>query len=439
MRALGAVLFVLVLALSSGAKAQQEVQTQSAITVEDTAVSDREIDERLEAIFNELDGLRGVFVTVRAGVVTLRGRVAEPAMAERAVALAGRIDGVVAVRNEIAEVTSIEERLVPVAERIQTRFWQMVGMIPLFLVAAIAWAIVFFGGLWLARRRWPWDKIAPNAFIADLLRQIIRLAFFVFGIVLALDILGATALLGTILGAAGIVGLAIGFAVRDTVENYIASILLSIRQPFRPKDFIGIEGYEGVVIRLTSRATILMDLSGNHIRIPNAAVFKGNIINYSRNPHRRFDFQLGVGTENDFAEALAIGLKTIRDQSFVLDEPGPNAWIESIGDSTVNLMFVAWIDQNTTSFSKAKSEAMRLTMKAFDDAGISMPVPIYQIQREPAQGGAKQAPQPMQTTTTDAATVNDTSADHTIEDRVDEERAIEDGKDLLSKNADTEL
>lgn len=439
MRAIWALFFVVLLIFSNAAAAQEEVQTQSAITVEDTTLSDRDIDERLEEIFNELDGLRGVFVTVRAGVVTLRGRVAEPAMAERAVTLAGRIDGVVAVRNEIAEVTSIEERLVPVAERIQNRFWQTVGMVPLFLVAAIAWAFVFVGGLWLARRQWPWDRIAPNAFIADLLRQIIRLAFFVFGIVLALDILGATALLGTILGAAGIVGLAIGFAVRDTVENYIASILLSIRQPFRPKDFVGIDGYEGVVIRLTSRATILMDLSGNHIRIPNATVFKGNIINYSRNPNRRFDFQLGVGTENDFAEALAIGYKTLRDLPFVLNEPGPNAWIELIGDSRVNLMFVAWIDQNTTSYAKAKSEAMRLTMKAFDNAGISMPVPIYQIHNEPSQAVAKHASQSTKTAMSGDDAVNDTSADHTIEARVDEERAHEDGKDLLHRNADTEL
>ena len=65
------------------------------------------------------------------------------------------------------------------------------------------------------------------------------------GVVVALDILGATALLSTILGAAGIVGLAIGFAVRDTVENFIASILLSIRQPFRPNDAIEIEGDRG--------------------------------------------------------------------------------------------------------------------------------------------------------------------------------------------------
>jgi small-conductance mechanosensitive channel len=81
------------------------------------------------------------------------------------------------------------------------------------------------------------------------------------------------------------------------VENYIASILLSLRQPFSPNDHVVIEGYEGLVLRLTSRATLLMSFDGNHIRIPNAMVYKSVIVNYTRNPRRRISFQVGVGTD----------------------------------------------------------------------------------------------------------------------------------------------
>jgi hypothetical protein len=166
--------------------------------------------------------------------------------------------------------------------------------LPLILVAIGAGLLVIFAGFFIARRKWPWDRMAPNAFIADIYRQIVRLSFIILGVVLALDLLNLTALLGTILGAAGIIGLAIGFAVRDTVENFIASIMLSIRQPFRPKDLVEIEGELGHVIRLTSRATILLSLDGNHIRLPNATVFKAKIINYSRNDERRFHLRLGI-------------------------------------------------------------------------------------------------------------------------------------------------
>ena len=106
------------------------------------------------------------------------------------------------------------------------------------MIGAIIFAGVVIIGFAIARMRQPWNRIAPNAFIAELYRQLVRLMFIVGALVIALDVMNATALLSTILGAAGIIGLALGFAVRDTVENFIASIMLSIHQPFRPNDTV---------------------------------------------------------------------------------------------------------------------------------------------------------------------------------------------------------
>ena len=119
--------------------------------------------------------------------------------------------------------------------------------------------------------------------------------------------LGADALREA-LGAAGVAGLAVGFAVKDTIENYVASVMLSVRQPFRPNDHVVIDGKEGRVIRLTSRATVLMTLDGNHLRIPNGAVFKAVILNYTRNAERRFDFKLGVDADDDAQAAATLGV-----------------------------------------------------------------------------------------------------------------------------------
>lgn len=411
-------------------------------------ISDAEIDKRIEEILREIDGLQSIFVSVNSGVVTLRGEVTESALADQALGIAGRVNGVVTVKNEIQEVTSLNERLVPVWQRLNNRFWETMAFLPLFLVALVAGGMVFTAGLLVAARSWPWDRISPNTFIADLLRQIIRLAFFLAGVVLALDILGATALLGTILGAAGIVGLAIGFAVRDTVENYIASILLSIRQPFRPKDLIAIESYEGFVISLTSRATILMDISGNHIRIPNSTVFKSNITNYSRNPNRRFDFSIGVGSESNLDKALDVGLDVIMAQSFILPDPAPDAWIEAIGDSNIEIKFSAWVDQTRTSFVKARSEAMRLTKLALESNGFALPEPIFRIIHQ--QGAviaepAKIAPstpqkvKPASAKPREDTRANDTAADESIIHKVDEERINAGKQDLLRDDAPDEL
>lgn len=444
--------FLLVLASSSalaqesGATPAPAGQAEPVIAAGDDRPSDGDIDRRIEEIFSEIEGLDRVTVSVRAGVVTLRGEVPEGALSDQAAGLAGRVEGVVAVNNEIAENVEVGERLVPVVDRLTARLWQIFSYLPLLSVAALAFIIIALSGWWIAARSWPWSRLAPNAFIADLFRQIVRLVFFGLGLGLALDILGATALLGTIVGAAGIFGLAIGFAVRDTVENYIASILLSIRQPFRPNDHILIEGLEGHVIRLTSRATILMSLDGNHVRIPNATVFKGVITNYTRNPERRFDFELGVDAESDLTRAIELGLETMRGLDFVLDQPGPDAWIKTVGDSNIVIWHSGWIDQTKTDFCKARSEAMRLTKLALEANGFSLPEPIYRLRFEHAPGGlpaqsgppekAKPAPASAATESDQPA---DTTADNSVRQMVEEDRSSSNQKDLLNPDAPMEL
>lgn len=436
-------LFFTVFFLTAGAAAWGQ---ENGTIDPEHAIDDHEIDMRIEAIFDEMGGLNTVFVTVRSGVVTLRGKVREAALAEQAEAIAGRVTGVVAVKNEIEEVTSLSLRLEPVYERLTKRAVQTVAYIPLLAVALVVWALIYAAGWYCARRDWPWNRIAPNSFIASLLRQLVRLAFFIAGAVMALDILGASALLGTILGAAGIVGLAIGFAVRDTVENYIASILLSVRQPFSPKDYIAIESYEGFVISLTSRATILIDPDGNHIRIPNATVFKSNITNYSRNPQRRFLFKIGIDPESNSDRALELALAKIRSLDFVLADPGPDGWIDEIGDSTITLTLTGWIDQNQTSFLKARSESMRLVKLELEAHGISLPEPTYRLRIEgegasvvAPKSGQPAAPEKAPEEPEETTIANDTRPDQAVSRKIEEERSHASKGDLLSEVSPDEL
>ena len=372
--------FLLLLLLSIPVAAlAQTTQPNSTITIEDSAQQDAAIAVRIRDILTELDGFENVTVSVSSGIVTLRGTTVDTSAAARLSDIASRVQGVVAIENEIVETTDVVERLNPTVQRFRNRLLQFIGFLPILSIAVVAFALVTLLGLWIARRRQPWDRLAPNAFIADIYRQILRIAFVVGGVVVALDILGATALLSTILGAAGIVGLAIGFAVRDTVENFIASILLSMRQPFRPNDTVEIEGDTGKVIRLTSRATILLSFDGNHIRIPNATVFKSRIVNFTRNDERRFLVDLAVAPDTDLAAAQALALETVSALPFVLEQPAPSVWIESLDDSTITLRLAAWIEQHHTSYLLARSEAMRLCLGAFDAAGIVLPEPGFRI------------------------------------------------------------
>ena len=436
-----ALLICLVFPLAT--QAQTDGQPSGTITIADSVTQDAAIANRIRAILAELDGFEEITVTVSSGIVTFRGSTLDLPTAQRLNELAGRVEGVVAIENEVTETTDVVRRLNPAVERFKVRGQQIIAFMPLALIALSLFAIIVVLGFAIARRKQPWDRLAPNAFIADIYRQILRLVFVVGGLVVALDIVNATALLSGILGAAGIVGLAIGFAVRDTVENFIASIMLSIRQPFRPNDTVEIEGDTGKVIRLTSRATILLSFDGNHIRIPNSIVFKSRIVNFSRNAERRFTFELGVAADADLAQAQSLALSTLEQLPFVLKDPQASVWIEAVGDSSVVMGMAAWIDQNDTNIVLARSEAIRLVQVAYDTAGVAAAAPAYRVLMEgtaPASvendrphGAEKKQPD------SEPAPVQDVDAaeDEQLSRIVDQERA-EKHTDLLRINADQE-
>tara|TARA_R110002049_G_scaffold29972_1_gene101860 strand:- start:30220 stop:31545 length:1326 start_codon:yes stop_codon:yes gene_type:complete len=441
MRLITLALCLLLLPIS--AYSQTSDQPTGTIAVTDSANVDAGIANRIRDILGELDGYDNVTVTVSSGIVTLRGTTLDMTTATRLSELVGRVEGVVAIENKVLETTDVVERLNPAVERFRTRMAQTIAFLPLAAVALGVFVIIILAGFALARMRRPWDRLAPNAFIADIYRQFIRLIFLIGGLVVALDIVGATALLSGILGAAGIVGLAIGFAVRDTVENFIASIMLSIRQPFRPNDTVEIEGDIGKVIRLTSRATILLSFDGNHIRIPNATVFKSRIINYSRNAERRFVYALSVASDADLTQARDLALETLHSLPFVLETPNAAAWIESVDDHWITLHMAGWIDQNETSIVLARGEAIRLTLAAFDAAGLSAPAPTYRLLHlgdvsaptaqpriEPEDKTSAPQPAPVQDV--------DAQADKELEQIVDQERAELPRRDLLSVEASEE-
>jgi small-conductance mechanosensitive channel len=372
MRHLIRLFLVLAVLVPAPLLAQDDTSPSGTITAEADDATDAVIAVRIREILAELGGYEDVTVTVSNGIVTLRGTTASLPEVEALDRLVVRVEGVVAIKNEVTETTDIVRRLNPAMERFEARLMQLITALPLLLIAGAAFLVVFLVGYAISGFSRLWERLAPNSFIAGLYSQIVMIVFVVGGVVIALDILNASALLGTILGAAGIFGLAIGFAVRDTVENYIASIMLSIRQPFRPNDTIEINGDEGKVIRLTSRATILLSFDGNHIRIPNATVFKSRIVNYTQNAERRFKFSLYVGPDADLGRAREVASETVAALPYVIAEPAAQSWIEGITDRGVEIVVTGWIDQRETSLVRAKGEALRLVKLALRGAGIAL-------------------------------------------------------------------
>jgi small-conductance mechanosensitive channel len=230
------------------------------------------------------------------------------------------------------------------------------------------------------------------------------------------------------LGAAGIIGLALGFAVRDTVENFIASVMLSIRQPFRPNDTVEINGDQGKVIRLTSRATILLSFDGNHIRIPNATVFKSRIINYSQNAERRFKFSITVDRDADLKATRGLVAETVQSLPFILSEPAADTWIDALHPEGIELVVTGWVNQNESSLARAKGEALRQVKLAVQAAGVVIPDATQAVQmiKEPAKIA------PAESTRVETVTAKDDAALTKI---VDAERDLDSSEDLLREDS----
>lgn len=397
---------------------------------------DPEIAERLDGLFREMEGLDQVVAEVSRGVVTLTGTALTAEDRQRAESVASRLSGVVSVENDIAIEHRIDRRLEPMIAKTESLIRDTIAFLPLLVLSLLVFAAIWLLGRLLTHSQGIFRRIAPNPLVQTLVAQIIRMAFILVGLVVAMRILGATAMLGSVLGAAGIIGLAIGFAVRDTIENYIASILLSIRRPFAPNDLVIIEGLEGRVTRLNSRATFLTSLDGNELRIPNSIVYKAKITNFSQIPERRFEFTVGVDHANDLCRTLATALAAVKSVKRVLATPEPSVVIHGIDESSVAIRVFGWVDQRTSEFLKVRSEAIRAVKEAFERDSIAMPAPIQNIRMVEE---ARAEPEPARAPTrAEAEEVSDTSPDRTIEEKVEELRSRGLEEDLLTTDAPKE-
>ena len=170
----------------------------TSITLEQAAGEDDRITARLNDIFTNVPSLTGITVDVSGGVVTLGGTVADDASAARAETLAAGVEGVVTVENAIERDASV--KLGEQVDTLQDRVASLVRFLPLIAVAITVGLIIAGFGYLLASFAGLWRRLTPNSFLADLIATAIRFVFIVLGVVIALDMIGATALLGAVLG-----------------------------------------------------------------------------------------------------------------------------------------------------------------------------------------------------------------------------------------------
>lgn len=267
----------------------------------------------------------------------------------------------------------VRGRFDAVYDEIRERTVRMIAHLPLLLAAIVVVLLAARLGR-LVSQRLHWLRLRTrNPYLDGLMRRVVHGVILVAGVLIALDLLNATALVGALLGSAGVFGLALGFAFKDIAENYIAGILLSLRRPFSPGDTVRIDSYEGKVAALSARDMVLVTMDGNELRLPNALVFKAVLLNFSSNPRRRFEFTFNVDASQSIRKAQDIALAEIAGIEGVLADPAPSWTVVEFGSAGTVLRFFGWIDQRQSDLGKTRSEAIRLVKGAFWRAGIEGP------------------------------------------------------------------
>ena len=384
--------------------------------------SDGAIQQRIEDILYALGGT-DVDVEVHSGIVRLAGDADSLSARNQAGELAGRVDGVVLVKNELHVASAVGGRLRPTWAKVKGHLTRALGFIPVLAVAL--GALIAFASLAWAAGRWekPFKRLGLSELAVKSLRIALRAILLVAGVVVALDILGVVAFVGTVVGTLGLFGVILGIVLRDVIANYLPGIMLGVNPPFSPGDYVQIGEHEGVVVRVTSRETILVDDDGQHLRIPNVRLIQDSIWNFERHRERRLHFTFHLALSADLRRVRRIARETMLAVPGILREPRPFMRVLTIESEQVRVAFYAWADQKAVAFPDLESRARQAVQEALIAADVPLPMRSIAVHRLEAAGSSLEAEEA------------DARDEAILERHVREERAAPGERDLLREGS----
>ncbi len=178
----------------------------------------------------------------------------------------------------------------------------------------------------------------------------------------------------------GISGVAIGFAFRDILQNFLAGILILLTEPFQISDQIVVNGFEGTVEEIQTRATTIRTYDGRRVVIPNTNLFTQSVTVNTAFETRRLEYDVGIGYGDDIGRAQAIIIRALGTVHGVLADPPPEALVVDLAGSTVNIRARWWINPpRRADVVVSRNDALHAIKDALTAEGIDLPYPTRQI------------------------------------------------------------
>jgi len=256
----------------------------------------------------------------------------------------------------------------------------LIGLATDYSINILAALLVFIVGKWLSRR------------IANLIARILKkkdvdetairflksLTYYalVAGVVIAaLSRLGVNTT--SFLAIVGAAGLAIGMALKDSLSNFAAGVMLILFKPFKIGDVVSAAGITATVEKITIFNTIFCTGDNQLVIVPNSKIISDTITNINARDTRRIDLTVGISYSDDMTRTKEILEGLAREDGRILTDPSPAVAISELADSSVNLVFRPWV--RTEDYWGVRSDLIEKIKTSLDAAGISFPFPQQDV------------------------------------------------------------
>jgi small conductance mechanosensitive channel len=254
------------------------------------------------------------------------------------------------------------------------------GWISVYAINIIAALIIFIVGKWLSRKIADLlgkllEKNNVDSTLVNFLRNLIYYALVVVVVIAAIGKLGVnTTSFLTILGAAG---LAIGLALKDSLSNFAAGVMLVLFKPFTIGDVVSTAGITAKVEKITIFNTIFCTPDNQMVIVPNNKIISDIITNINAKDTRRIDLVVGISYTDDMVKTKGILEGLAKEDSRILTDPETTIAVAELADSSVNLVFRPWV--KTADYWAVRFDLTENIKNALDAAGISIPFPQQDV------------------------------------------------------------
>jgi small-conductance mechanosensitive channel len=331
------------------------------------------IKERIEKVLAASGVVKKLEVSSKEGIVTVSGNVSQQSQIEWVENLIKETDGVIAVINQVKLSNSEILDLQPAKNEATGIIRQVISFLPHILTLILVFGFFLFFAFILSKiGRKTTSKKIDNPILSDLVAKLFALPALLMGVYVVLKLSGLSNMAASFLGGTGALGLILGFAMKNIIENYFSGLILSMRKPYKIGDIVEIGGHQGVVLKLATRGTVLVDFEGNHIIIPNTTIYNNTIINMTSNPSIRIKFTVELPHWVNVADARKIMMAALEEIPQILKDPEAKIMVDGLTLHSVKFMVYIWIDSVNTSFMKSKSLAMEKIKARLEERGVPL-------------------------------------------------------------------